>query len=131
MFYSKSMNAFFDGGGPEDVVEISETEWQDLLNAVSDGFEMYGDDAGRPALRARTVPEPIVPSSVSMRQARLALLAIGRLDDVLEAVAEAGRAAQIEMEFATTVDRDNPLVAQLGETLSLDLDALFAAAIKL
>lgn len=77
-------------------------------------------------------PAPMtVPESVTMRQARLALNAAGLLDQVTQAVAASGAEAQIEWEYATEVKRDWPLVVQLGELLSLDLDALFIEASKL
>ena len=77
--------------------------------------------------------EPVVavPQTVTMRQARLALLAAGLLDTVDAAVASRGAAAKIEWEYATDVDRDWPLVVQLGTVLSLDIDALFLAAAEL
>lgn len=78
-------------------------------------------------------PNP-VPSSVTMRQARLALLAVGLLDDVEAAVAAAGRAAQIEWEYATDVQRTHPLIAavQAAQGMSnADVDQLFIAAAEL
>ena len=77
-------------------------------------------------------PEPPgVPRSVSMRQARLALLGAGLLDSVDAVVAQSPRAVQIEWEFATDVWRDRDLVASLGGALNLtsnQIDALFIAA---
>lgn len=74
---------------------------------------------------------PKVPESVTMRQARLALLAAGVLATVDAAVASAGDAAKIEWEYATEVKRDWPLVVQMATALGLDLDALMIAAEKL
>jgi hypothetical protein len=83
-------------------------------------------------------PPPAPPTSVTMRQARLALLQAGLLASVSAALAAAtgmaGDAARIEWEYAATVDRDSPLVAGLVATLGLtdaQLDALFAAAAAL
>tara|TARA_R110000868_G_scaffold410670_1_gene699676 strand:- start:555 stop:923 length:369 start_codon:yes stop_codon:yes gene_type:complete len=73
-------------------------------------------------------PPPVVPSVITMRQARLALLMADRLSEVNAAVNQAGEAAQIEWEFATEVHRNWPLVAALQSGLGLtddDLDALF------
>jgi len=79
-----------------------------------------------------------VPTSVSPRQARLALLAVGKLDAVTIAIssmpAAQRQAAQIEWEFAATVERASPLVTTLADALDLsdvDLDDLFIAAGKL
>ena len=75
-----------------------------------------------------TPPPPVIPSVITMRQARLALLQAGKLKAVNAAISQAGEAAQIEWEFATEVHRDWPLVAALQSGLGLtdaDLDALF------
>lgn len=80
------------------------------------------------------IPMPSIPGSVSMRQARLALLNAGLLDDVEAAVATAGRAAQIEWEFATEVRRNHPLITivQAEQGMSdAQIDELFAGAAKL
>lgn len=84
-------------------------------------------------------PAPVVVSSITMRQCRLRLLAIGQLDDVDAAIAAipddaARKAAQIEWEYGATVERDSALIAQLGPALGLDdaaLDDLFAQAAAL
>jgi hypothetical protein len=80
-------------------------------------------------------PVPPVPESVTMRQARLALLGAGLLDTINAAIAAmpgaAGEAARIEWEFATTIERSNPLFAQLAEQIDLSseqVDALFVEA---
>ena len=80
-------------------------------------------------------PGPVIPSEVTMRQARLALLAIGKLNQVapaIESLEGADRdAARIEWEFSSTVVRSRPLVVMLGQALGLDeaaLDQLFITA---
>lgn len=80
-------------------------------------------------------PAPAPPTSVTMRQARLALLAAGKLDDVQAAIAAIpgadGDRARIEWEFAATVDRDSAFTQQLAQALGLDdaaLDDLFTKA---
>lgn len=77
--------------------------------------------------------KPPIPQSVSMRQARLALLGAGLLADVDAALAampdEAQRrAAAIEWEFAQDVKRSSPFVQQLSQALGItdaQLDELF------
>ncbi len=79
--------------------------------------------------------KPPVPQSVTMRQARLALLGIGLLDDVDAAIAAIPdpvqrKAAEIEWEYATVIDRNSSLVTVLSAQLGLDaatLDNLFLA----
>jgi len=78
-------------------------------------------------------PEPeLVPSVVTRRQGRLALLNVGKLDDVeaaIDAIEDPAqkRAAQIEYE-ADTWERSNPFLqalwSQLGGT-EQELDDLF------
>lgn len=84
--------------------------------------------------RLRQLP-PAVPTSVTMRQARLALLATGALagvDAFIDALPSPQKeAARIEWEFAATVDRSSDLVVALAAALDLDaaaLDALFTQA---
>ena len=79
-----------------------------------------------------------VPTEVTMRQARLALLAAGKLAGVEAAIASMPEpqrtAASIEWEYSSALQRSNPFVAQLGAALGLDsagIDALFVEAAKL
>lgn len=84
---------------------------------------------GNTPLPADPVVTPI-PTSLTMKQARLALLAAGYLDAVEAGVSAMPRASQIAWEFAATVERSDPLTATLAEALSLDdaeLDALFTS----
>lgn len=83
-------------------------------------------------------PAPAVPSAVTMRQARLALEAVGKLDDVDVAIAAlplpTRKLAQIEWEYSNEVQRHNGIVSQLGPALGLtsaEIDALFVAAAAL
>ena len=80
----------------------------------------------------------VVPHEVTMRQARLALLAAGKLDDVDAAIASMSEpqrtAASIEWEYSSALQRSNQFVSQLGAALDLDesgIDALFVEAAKL
>jgi len=79
-----------------------------------------------------------IPQSVTMRQARLALLGAGLLSSVDAAIAAMPEpdktAAQITWEFAATVDRGFGMVPQLAAALGmteLQIDALFVAAAAL
>lgn len=102
---------------PVTVVGIGEiTEWEGPL----------------PVPPVQPVP---VPTAVTMRQARLALLSAGKLAAVTTAInalpSPQKEAAQIEWEYSQEVQRHNGFVAQLGPVLGLDaaaLDALFVAA---
>jgi hypothetical protein len=75
-------------------------------------------------------PPPIVITSVTMRQARLALHRAGLLAQVDAAIASDVE-AQIEWEYAQTVERHSPLVQNLAAGLGLteeQLDNLFTLA---
>ena len=94
--------------------------------------------AGNTPEPADPPPPPGVPQAVTMRQARLALLAAGKLSQVATAIAAmpspAKEQAAIEWEYSTEVQRNRPFVLQLGAALGLDdaaLDALFTAAAQL
>lgn len=77
--------------------------------------------------------KPVVPSSITPRQARLYLLQTGMLEQVEVLVAE-NKAFQIEWEYATEVERSNPLtqgmIAGLGLT-EAQADVMFLEASKL
>jgi hypothetical protein len=100
------------------------TDYQAYLNWRSEGNTPEPED----------VPAPAIPSIVSMRQARLALLQSGLLSTVSAAIAAGGEADQIEWEYATEVNRNQPLVQNMKAGLNLsdaDLDNLFTLAASL
>ena len=77
----------------------------------------------------------LIPESVSMAQAREALIRAGLIDSVNSAVAsmteEAGLIAQNAWEYNTSVRRDSALIAALTPALGLSsaqVDALFITA---
>ena len=78
---------------------------------------------------------PVVPPSVTMRQARLALLGAGLLDDIDAAInalpSPQKEAARIEWEYSQEVQRHNGFVSVLAPLLGLtdaQTDALFLVA---
>ena len=106
------------------------------LTAVSgDQSRLWFD---RDTIRVLPPVVEMVPAEVTMRQARLALHAAGKLTAVNAAINAlpdpTKTAALIEWEYSSTVRRDSRFVALLGPALGLDaagLDALFIAAAKL
>ena len=81
-------------------------------------------------------PEPanVIPTTVSMRQARLALLQAGLLDAVNTAINQGGEADKITWEYATEVNRSDSLVVNMALALNLtesSLDNLFTVAATL
>lgn len=82
------------------------------------------------------VPEPVViiPTSITMRQCRLQLLADGVLDDVDTSVNTIGAAAKIEWEYASEIQRTNTLVPAMQSLLGWDearTDQFFTEASEL
>ena len=84
------------------------------------------------------IPPVIIPTEVSMRQARLALFQQGKLSQVqplIDAMSEPAKTTtQISWDYATEVRRDDDLVVQLSAAMGLtdaDLDALFTLAATL
>lgn len=92
-----------------------------LASALPEGAKIFPAD----------IPAPVIPSIVSMRQARLALLQAGLLSTVNAAISAGGDADKIEWEYAADVDRNSPLVQNMKVGLSLsdtDLDNMFTLA---
>ena len=120
-----------------------------IIQRLSDGVFIPVDDRNSDYLafkewqNAGNTPEPasnevVVPSEVTMRQARLALLNIGKLASVdvfINSMFDPPRtAARIEWDYSNVVQRHNGFVAQIAPSLGMseaDLDQLFIAASKL
>lgn len=86
-------------------------------------------DAGSKTLVPQPAPPPVdsgprVPESITMRQCRLILLQRNLLDNVNQAVAGTGSAAEIEWEYATDVPRNHPLVAGIAQLLNFSGDQM-------
>ena len=104
-----------------------------LMQHVSEDVQNAPIIPGLPPTIVPSAPEP-VPLFVTPRQARLALLQAGLLDDVEEALVDAPREARISWEFADIVERNNPLLVGVAQQMGWAdqrLDDLFRAAIKL
>jgi hypothetical protein len=92
----------------------------------------YGGFIYDAAANTLTAPAPLstVPQ-FAPRQARLALLNAGLLDTVNSLITTAGGANLITWEYATEINRSDPLIASIGSTLNLSpeqIDALFTQA---
>jgi len=75
---------------------------------------------------------PVVIPDISMRQARLALLADGLLDDIEAAMSTPEY--KIWWEYSTVVERNNPLVEQVLSILGksdAEIDQMFIGASQL
>ncbi len=87
------------------------------------------------SLKVEKERELNIPKSITARQARLALLQIGKLADVTAAISNLQspikEQVEIEWEYATDIFRNNGFIDALGYALGLDkvaLDELFIAA---
>lgn len=107
-----------------------------FLGPVPEGIKI-GDFHNDGEWSQREIPV-IVPDSIDMRRARLALRAAGHLTAVNAAIeameGDAGEDARIEWEYATTIKRDHPLVTAMQQALGLSdqqLDDLFVTASQL
>jgi hypothetical protein len=81
------------------------------------------------------IPAPGIPQSVTMRQARLALLQGGLLQSITDNIAAGtDEPMKIEWSYATTVDRDWTSLVALATSMGLtdtQLDDLFVLAATL
>lgn len=116
----------------------AEADFAALQGWIPAGESRIGDlwdgEVFTPAPPAPPAP-PVVPVAVTMRQARLALLGAGLLDDVDAAInslpSPQKEAARIEWEYSQEVQRHNGFVSVLAPMLGLteaQTDALFIAA---
>lgn len=109
----------------------AETNLPGVLGVITEGAYQQALTDELTARRSRIV--------VSKRQARLALLQVGMLDNVDAAIAAISdetqrRQALISWEYADTIQRLDPWVAAIAPGLGLDdeaLDGLFAIAATL
>ena len=76
-------------------------------------------------------PLPVVVRSIDARRLRLALLQLNLLDKAEAGLSKLGRAAQIELQYATNIKEDYPLVISLLTELGLNVGKFFDAAIEI
>ena len=120
--YPTDVPEFF-GTCPDD----SDTDVPGVLGIFgqADWEQMWADE-----MRARNP----VQQQVTMRQARLELLKRNLLDDVEAVITSAGREAQIQWEYASLVERGNPVIAIVQQQQGMtdeQIDNLFIEAAKL
>ncbi|MEV9527830.1 hypothetical protein AB0W38_04430 [Aliarcobacter butzleri] len=89
-----------------------------------------------PYIKPEVVPEEVfIPTSITQRQCRLMLVQIGKYQEAVAFIENSqDDTIKIEWEYASTIERNNPLVSTLGEQLGLtkeQLDNLFVEASKL
>ena len=110
-------------------------DWRQYLadvkaGAIVEPFDYAAEEARQSAAARQTKMQ----RTVTMRQARLALLQSGLLSQVNAAVAAADEATKITWEFSSEVQRGHPFVATLAAALNLSeaqIDDLFTLAATL
>ena len=126
---------------PTPNIEVTDEQWQIAINS---GHNKVNKDRTTELFDFRT-PEEIAqqiedakPKSITMRQARLALLAHNKLSDVKATIdglpSPMKEQAKIEWEYASDVDITNPLIINIMYALGFTkdtLDDLFVEAYKL
>ena len=137
----KIRTAVVEGSLVVNIIEFDEVVPESPIDGqiwIASEYAQIGDDYADGSFISHekpVAPAPSVPQSVTMRQARLALLKAGKLDAVNTAIANMpgseGEAARIEWEYAQEVRRDSPLAAGLSAALGLTdetLDNLYKVA---
>lgn len=137
MKYARTENNIVVQTIGNDPANIFAPEYAALFTPCDDVVQQGWLDDGT-TYTAPPAPPPTIPQSVTMRQARLALMGAGKLATINAAIAGMagvqGEAARIEWEFSSEVKRNQPLVMSMGQALGLtaaQLDALFIAAAAL
>lgn len=129
--------AIIDAGRVTNVVE-AEADFAEQQGWVPAGDSNIGDLWDGENFTPAPPAPPVVPASVTMRQARLALLGAGLLDYIDAAInglpSPQKEAARIEWEYSQEVQRHNGFVSVLAPMLGLtdaQTDALFIGAATL
>ena len=114
---------------------ITVCQTQAQVDAIAAPKHVWRDGVRWVVSTGAGIPAVTIPTVVTMRQARLALLQMGLLTTVNNAIlamaAPYGDAARIEWEFSSEVHRDKALVKTMATSLALttaQLDALFTLA---
>ena len=97
------------------IVDFDPTHTNSVDRLTTEEFAKFVD---------KEIIEPVRVMVVTAKQARLALLQYGILDQVETAIKVATRDIQITWEFAETVHRDAALVLSIGRSLGLTSDQI-------
>lgn len=123
--------------------DVAQWYYTDVPDDCQNGFMLLDGQwtappvVEEPYVAPQPLPPPValVPTIISMKQARLALLGAGLYSAAQDAIANmagpAGDQARIVWEYSATVERSSQLVANVSVALGIDdshLDELFILA---
>lgn len=108
---------------PEDIPHKG-VSWLPVVREYGDPFEGVRNNFYVICVSDPAKLPPTVPDRVSPRQARLALLAINKLDKANEIISQAGEETKIAWEFSNYVMRNDRDVISLAGAIGIDLDGL-------
>lgn len=122
---------------PQGAFELTEEQYQALMEGQLQGLEIVHGEDGWPMLRE---PLPMQPQSCTPAQGLVALYALKQIteDNVLAAIGQIPDpvqqyTARIGYQRATTWERNSPTMQAMAQLLQLsaqDIDALFAYAVE-
>lgn len=128
-----------DSSLPNVIFDLSEdtaTLYEGVTDAPADwaGNVYIYDGTTWATVEAVEAAERRATMACTPRQARLALASAGLYEAVQTSVAQVSDQARIEWEYATMVERNNPIISEMQEALGIsdeDLDNLFDLAVTL
>lgn len=131
-FYPDDMLPDYEAAGtlPPDLLDISPQNYATIATARRAGKVIDWSGAVPVSVDAPSA-SPVIPTSVSPAQARLALHGAGLLAQVEAIVAAADIPTQIAWNNASVIERSSPTVAALAGALALtdaQMDDLFTTA---
>lgn len=117
---------------PEAAITITREQWLEFINHP--GFRRWENGQ---VIEYTPPPQPTIFAPLSARQLRLGLVSNGFLLSQVEAAIDAiedqqaREVARIEWEYASTFERNHPLIEQVGSALGLmaeHIDSMWLAA---
>ena len=114
---------------PNQIIRLSDRAI--IPNAPNGDWQLYEAWLAEGNTPEAADPLPVVVRTIDAKQLRLALLQLDLLDKVEAGLSKLGRAAQIELEYATNIKEDYPLLISLLTELGLNVGKIFDVAIEI